>query len=169
MLFWIEDDFGAGHQRDDPSRRRGRLSRLARLLQADRNESGEPAEVGIRRENGQPGGARRRRQEEVGIRPLQAHGTACVEVARGALEVALVQWFVGEGAQVIAKAFEYGGIADPAQELLRIGPIIATRPSSIRRRSSATCAPAGRSPPPQRQRPDRRVDEDFHRRRRCFL
>ena len=107
-------------------------------------------------------------EQEVSIGTLQSACATRVEEFGCVFVIGRRYLFVGKRAQVVPQPFEDTSIPDAAEHFLP--------DRTDDRRAAGDDEPSefidGGVPwrtSPKRQRPDRRVNEDFHRRRRCFL
>jgi hypothetical protein len=107
--------------------------------------------------------------KEVGIRSLNARGLAPVEALRRLLEVCTLYSVIGECAEMVSQQIELLRLLEPGQELLTdwsdhdhaaFANDFCQLPNNRSRRLTLA---------PKRQRPDGRIDEHLHARRRCFL
>lgn len=125
-------------------------------------------EVLVRGQNREPMPFGYGTDQEVGVGALEPTRATRVEALSRAFEILRRDRLVWERTQVISELFEPGRLADSSQDLLPN----RTHDGGTTVGDQATQLVDGRvtwRPAPERQRPDRCVDEYLHRRRRCFL
>jgi hypothetical protein len=154
-------DVAAAHVSCRPSRRPA--------VERDGQQLREPDEIVVGRQDRQVPALGGGTDQEVGVGALQPLRAAGVEMLRGALVVGDVERFVNERPEVSPEEVEPVRRPDAAQQLLtnrtyhRDASFVDECPE-LPHLGSIDCRAS-----PQRERPDRRVDEHLHRRRRCFL